>query len=266
MYTHVHTHTGALVFGCLPAELVQVARSGEDAESRVRAVADMQHVFESLQTGTDVLPHLQPLLSMLCALMQDVNLKVIVGAMECTGVLVRKLGWPVRNHVDLLVNKLAEVLGDSKIVVRQGAARLVNRLMHTLTPAPVLHILLKHLTAASWRVREEVINVVIVAVSTFMPDRFDFEQLTQLLVPALKDKRSRIKFVAIEALAVIANVVGTKQMWALLDQHTISEPVKQSIRERLQSSSELPAITDDGMVRPFPLAVALFFFFQRSTI
>ena len=88
--------------------------------------------------------------------------------------------------------------------------------MQTLTPSPVLELLVTYLSHKSWRVREELVNVVIIALSTFPRDQFDFAKLTNDLLPALRDSNARVKFVGVEAYAVIHNLVGAKQLRTLL--------------------------------------------------
>ncbi len=50
--------------------------------------------------------------------------------------------------------------------------------MQTLTPAPVIELLAAFLSHEVWRVREEIVNIIIMALSTFNRDQFDFGRLT----------------------------------------------------------------------------------------
>lgn len=57
--------------------------------------------------------------------------------------------------------------------------QLINKIMQTLSPAPVIQLLLDNLSNANWRVREEIVNIVILALSSFAPGEFDFALLTR---------------------------------------------------------------------------------------
>lgn len=58
-------------------------------------------------------------------------------------------------------------------------SQLIIKLMQTLTPAPVIDLLSPQLTHTSWRVREEIVNTVIIALSTFGRDQFDLPRLAR---------------------------------------------------------------------------------------
>ena len=120
--------------------------------------------------------------------------------------------------------------------------------MQAMTPTPVLEILMKSLTNSSWRVREEIINVVIVSMSIFPRQQFDFQQLVGDLAPALQDKKSRVKFVAIEAFAVIQNLNGEAALMSHLQSSNVSSATMDQLRRRFSAAQELPTVGGDGLV------------------
>ena len=77
------------------------------------------------------------------------------------GQLVHKIGWPMRSYLHQIMGHLVEMLSDTRVFMRQALTKLINRLMQSLTPTPVLDILLDRLDADSWRIREEIVQILI---------------------------------------------------------------------------------------------------------
>lgn len=67
----------------------------------------------------------------------------------------------MRSYLNQIMEHVVEMLSDTRVLLRQALAKLISRLMHCLTPMPVLDILLKKLTSDSWRIREEIVSILI---------------------------------------------------------------------------------------------------------
>eukprot|EP00049_Salpingoeca_infusionum_P002276 m.55344 g.55344 ORF g.55344 m.55344 type:complete len:1414 (+) comp11485_c0_seq1:246-4487(+) len=236
-----------LVHGFIPERIVLGLQDDADWQDRNAAIGELQTVAIQLESGASLVSHLPALMSFLVDLLRDKNMKVVVGTMQVLGQLITKVGWPFRSHLDVLLEQLVLLLGDTKIVIRQSNTKLISSLMHTLTPSPVLHALLVHMNSANWRIREEIINVVIIALSTFMPDHFDFAELVSALAKGLTDPKSRVKFVAIEAIAVVKHLIGQEQLMELLATYKLPQDTTKAILKRLEAANVLPSVSD-GMV------------------
>ena len=124
-------------------------------------------------------------MDLLISMLGDTNVQVTLKGLELLGALTHKAGWPIRSYADKMVSNAVDLLGDNKIVVRQAATMLINKMMHILSPAPILTIALPSLTHDNWRIREETINVVILALSSFPHNVLDIPRLVDALVPLL---------------------------------------------------------------------------------
>lgn len=120
--------------------------------------------------------------------------QVVTAALQLIGLIVGRVGWPVRTYLDSLMEQLISLLGDNKIIIRHSNIKLINKVMQTLTPGPVLEHLVSHLNHENWRVREEIVNIIILCVSSSpTPEKIDFELLVGSLLPRLADEKPRVK-------------------------------------------------------------------------
>lgn len=77
------------------------------------------------------------------------------------GQLVQKVGWPMRSYLNQIMGHLVDLLADTRVLLRQALTKLISRLMHCLTPTPVFDLLLERLTSDNWRIREEIVQILI---------------------------------------------------------------------------------------------------------
>eukprot|EP00730_Choanoeca_flexa_P001418 TRINITY_DN10627_c0_g2_i1.p1 TRINITY_DN10627_c0_g2~~TRINITY_DN10627_c0_g2_i1.p1 ORF type:complete len:1396 (+),score=186.15 TRINITY_DN10627_c0_g2_i1:135-4322(+) len=240
-----HPH---LAFGFLPAATHDVLEDANaPAEDRSSAITTLRASLQSLPDNALLLEYLQEILSFLIDLTSDTNLKVCMGAVDTIGQLTSRVGWPMRGHLDHLMTTLINMLGESKIVVRQCVTKVINKLMATLTPDPVLKKLASSVRHRSWRVREELTNIIILALSKYSPEQIDLPAIFKQLATLLTDRKSRVQYVAIEAMAVMQRVIGDEAMGKLLQTISLPERVGKSLIKRLENTAQLPAV-NDGVV------------------
>ena len=94
---------------------------------------------------------------------------------------------------------------------------------------------------------EEALNVVITALLTINHEEFDFGSMLGFLTSAVGNESQRTGSVALEAIAVVNKLTGTR-FPSLLSSCNVSERVQNKIIERVQNES-LPIITSDGTVQ-----------------
>jgi len=145
------------------------------------------------------------------------------------------------------MSTLINMLGESKIIVRQCVTKVINKLMQTLTPDPVLKKLGSSVRHRSWRVREELTNIIILALSTFPAAQIDVAGLFKQLATLMTDKKSRVQYVAMEAVAVLQQVVGELELDRMLQATTLPERTAKMLATRLENTARLPAV-NDGVV------------------
>lgn len=246
----------SLEFGFIPLSLLPSLQD-EDWGKRVQAVDDLRTIVYRLERTATILPHLSNLIAFLTGFLDDSNLKITLSILEIIGQLVFKVGWPIRPYLEQLLKYHVNMLGDSKVVLRQANVKLINKLMQTLTPGPVVEILMKSLDHSNWRVREEVVNVLILSLSTFPRHQFDFKQLVQELLPALDDGRKRVKYVVVEALAVIYNLIGEEGFFSYLDSSHVDVSTLKLLHDRFSVQGTVASQRQEGSLGAFSHSNAL---------
>ncbi|XP_064919079.1 TOG array regulator of axonemal microtubules protein 1 isoform X3 [Columba livia] len=247
-----------LKFGLLPPELHARLLDQEDYRSRTQAVEELKRaVGAASQAAVSAAPApgVLGLIGLLCALLDDSNFKVVLGALEVIHLLALRLGDRTQAFLTPLVSAAAKVLGDNKLAVRREYNRLLLRLMRTAGPQPVLRLLLQHeyLQHRNSRVREEVVNICIVALLTYPGEELDLAKLAFGLAPALLDGKRRVRHAAMEAFAVLASSMGpgkTGLLFKAVDAVELEENgdgVMHAVQARLARRT-LPKLVDQGFV------------------
>ncbi|XP_065695620.2 TOG array regulator of axonemal microtubules protein 1 isoform X2 [Patagioenas fasciata] len=247
-----------LKFGLLPPELHARLLDQEDYRSRTQAVEELKRVVGAASqaaVGSAPAPGLLGLIGLLCALLDDSNFKVVLGALEVIHLLALRLGDRVQAFLTPLVSAAAKVLGDNKLAVRREYNRLLLRLMRTAGPQPVLRLLLQqeYLQHKNSKVREEVVNICIVALLTYPGEELDLAKLAFGLAPALLDGKRRVRHAAMEAFAVLASSMGpgkTALLFKAVDAVELEENgdgVMHAVQARLARKT-LPKLVDQGFV------------------
>eukprot|EP01135_Chromosphaera_perkinsii_P001920 Nk52_evm69s212 gene=Nk52_evmTU69s212 len=215
--------------GILPSGLLSQLRDTTDWKARSLAVEKLQKIVNKLEDVRNVKKYVKGLLDLLGALLDDANFKIILTALQVIGDLVSKIGITVKPHLNFIVPKLVQKFGDNKMVIRQANMKVLNRLMHILSPKPVIAMLLPCLANQNWHVREEVVNVLISSTLTYEVHELDYEVIvSELLRRVLYDGRQRVKQVALEGLAVFNQKLGHKKMMSVLNSAMIDVKTNRS--------------------------------------
>ena len=200
-----------------------------------------------------LLPHLDHFLGILRELLNDSNFKVNLSCLQLFGVIIDKLGTRLEPVLELLVNVLGSKLGDNKNVMKQTNMQVFKNLMQNFSPKRILRFLKGHIKHRNSRVREETLNVIIASLLTFPSNKFDLTQLTSDVAPALTDPKSRVRHAALEAFAVISQVMGPNNLKPLVS--TVNEielnmggdGVMAAVQARF-ARRQLPKLNSDGLV------------------
>ena len=231
-------------FGCVPINTVTQLQDKSNWKVRAVAIEELLRTVQSLQHLGPVVPHLQAFVGWLTTLLTDPNFKISLTTLQIVGCMVETFGEHMRPCVPTMLPPLIEKLADNKIVVRQAILKVVKSLMRNLSPASCVNLLLANLSATNARIREEVINIVTVALITFPLSEFDVEVIVRNLVQAMGDAKPRVKSSAMGALTVLHDKIGGAM-------NTMLEALSEELYVELQTRFEqrhLPKINADGLV------------------
>jgi hypothetical protein len=198
-------------------------------------------------------PHLKHFLGVLKELLNDSNFKVNLSCLQLFGAIIDKLGTEIEPVLEQLVNVLGTKLGDNKNVMKQTNMQVFKKLMQNVSPRKVLGVLKGNIKHRNSRVREETLNLIIASLLTFPSNKFDLHQLTSDVSPALIDPKSRVRHAALEAFAVISQVLGPANSQPLvsavdnIELRMGGEGVMAAVQARF-ARRQLPKLNSDGLV------------------
>ncbi|XP_030340800.1 TOG array regulator of axonemal microtubules protein 1 isoform X2 [Strigops habroptila] len=253
-----HPGGTGLELGLLTPELHARLLDQEDYRNRTQAVEELKRVVEGAgQAAVTSMPapSILGFISLLCTLLGDFNFKVVLGALEVIYLLALRLDNQVKAFLIPLFSAATKVLGDSKLAIRQGYNRLLRWLMKAAGPQQVLDLLLQqeYRQHKNSKVREEVVNMCIVALLTYPSEELDLAKLAFELAPALVDNKHRVRHAAMEAFAVLASAMGpgkTTLLFKAVDAVELEDNgdgLMHAVQARL-ARKILPKLVDQGFV------------------
>ncbi|KAJ3370672.1 hypothetical protein GGF31_003986 [Allomyces arbusculus] len=239
----------ALVYSVLPQRAVDQLE--HDADWRVRSAA-IDQVCAALAPDIlrdrvpTLLPHVAPLLAFLGARLLDDHFKVVLTALQCLSAVVVALGPAVKPHLRTLLPLLLTQLGDSKSVLKQAVFRILVHLMTAVSPGAVLAVAMHFLNHDHPKIKEETVNVAILAMLKYPAAELDVSALVADLLPALRDPKPKVKYVAVEALAVLAARTSLDRVVKCLVNYDADDEMLCILRARA-ANTMLPTLAPDGV-------------------
>jgi len=225
LFTVVGQHSGAVGlsqakrFGIIPSRVVSVlSNNSDDVPARTRAVDELKILLDDPHNIHHIVPHFDGLVEFVGSLLDDQNIKVSSGAIDVFAALVRRLPRKlVALNADTLVTILCRRLGDTNGFSRESVTKIFIQLMHIASSASILNSLCAvGLSHRNDRVRQETINLVIVALLTFPSLDFDLPHIAKTVAIALIDERRPVRQAALECYAVLAQALGRSKRSVLM--------------------------------------------------
>jgi len=206
-------------FGIVPTNIFSVlSDDSDDVRARTQAVDELKVLFEDLHNDHLVVSHFDGLVEFVGSLLDDHNVKISSAAIDVFAALVRRLPRKVvASKAESLVVILCRRLGDTNGFSRESVTKIFVQLMHIASSASVLNSLcavgLSHRNA---RVRQETINLVIIALLTFPSTNFDLPHVAKTVAISLIDERRPVRQAALECFAVLAQALGRSRRSVLM--------------------------------------------------
>ena len=229
----------------VPARLLAELQDANNWRVRALAVEELQTIVKNVRDAQEMRPNLPQLMEFLMALLHDPNFKIEITALQTMGDLVSLVGPDMRSYYRTLMPQLQQKMGDNKTLVRQANAKVVVKMMHALGPDEILRTLLSDLSHDSWRVREEILTLTMLALLSFAQQRLDLDVVLDAVTPLLDDEKTKVKLTAIETMALLHSVMGVERFHAQLG------PLDGQVRRLLQvrlTQPQLPTLNADGLL------------------
>uniref|UniRef100_A0A1I7T5W8 TOG domain-containing protein n=1 Tax=Caenorhabditis tropicalis TaxID=1561998 RepID=A0A1I7T5W8_9PELO len=243
-----------LRYGIIPSVVCALIAEENDANQRIAGLEKMKQVVDQITTEeiSRLVPHLHSYLLMLSNVLEDLNFKVVVLALDIVRATAHHLKQHMEAHIQQFVNLVAKHFGNQKSVIKQIIMMTFMELFQNINPKTVGGCLRVYLENKNSRVREEVINIYTASLMTISPSKFNLQPLVNILVPMFHDPKKRVRLAAFEQLSVLAYLLNGKTeiiMKAVRDFEQdqkirgLVEAVTARIRRQL-----LPRIRYDGLI------------------
>jgi len=242
-------------FGIVPNSIVSIlSDSGSDLRARAHAVGELKMLIDDPQNSYLVVPHFDGFIEFVGQLLDDANFKVSSAAIDVLAALVQRLPKKViASKTDSLVTLLCRRLGDAK---RESVTKIFMQLMHIASSSSVLDSLCAiGISHRNTRVRQETINLVIIALLTFPSSDFNLPHLAKTVAISLIDERRSVRQAALECYAVLAQALGPSRRSILMANVSVVEArsgggsdLTDAVNARL-SNRQLPKQDSSGVVQ-----------------
>lgn len=153
----------ALEFSCVPYQVVKDLQDIGNWKARASAVEVLHEAVLGVKDKLILLPTLFKFFKFLTTLVADPNFKISLSTMRILQDLLNKLGTDVQPYLGIVLEPLIEKLGDRNELVRFAAIDVISTLMKILGPQPVINALGGAFLHSEWRVREQGLNVILLA-------------------------------------------------------------------------------------------------------
>jgi len=206
-------------FGIIPSNIVGILSDGScDFRARTRAVDELKLLIEDPHNVQLVVPHFDGFIEFVGELLDDDNFKVSSAAIDLFAALVKRLPKKtVALKAESLVVMLCRRLDGKNSFIHESVMKIFTHLMHVASSASVVDSLCAvGLSHRNERVRQETINLVIIALLTFPSSDFDLPHVAKTVAISLIDEKPPVRQAALECCAVLAQALGPSKRSLLM--------------------------------------------------
>jgi hypothetical protein len=182
-----------LQYGFIQINLLNQLRDSKNWTVRAAGIDELQRVVSALSNVAPAVPHLPALMELFAVLLGDQNFKISLTTLQILNQLVVKFGVSLEPALEVILPHLVGKLGDNKIVVKQGVMKFMRNVITHVNPRPVFLVVLGHAEDKHHKVREEVLNIVTVALALSGNEcEFDYAAIVVPLCRALYDVKNKV--------------------------------------------------------------------------
>lgn len=227
-------------------------QGGADVRSKLHGLAAVQGAIAAAGGAAAS----SKVLRLVACALEDANFTVLQGGLEVLEELVEQCGGDLGPHLDEVVGMLVPRLG-GKYAVRQSVMRTFLQLMVCVGLDPVLRkVMAEGSRHRSSRVREDTINVVLMALLKQPHGELDLLHIAMEIAPSLTDGRQRVRLAALECLALLSHALGAQALEGVVarveESYLASRPedacgLVAAFKVRV-ARNQLPSVNADGLV------------------
>lgn len=239
--------SNGLMFGFIPSNILCMLEDQTNWKNRAEAMEEIENLFFRITDLQRIEPHISVFCKYLLCLVDDKNFKISLSSLNLLNRILSLDG--ISRCLDLkpCINLVLSKLGDNKIAIRQAAASIYKRILYQASPNVLFPKLISGLASSNWHIREEVLNVIITAMLNPPKEPYDFLNLAPHIAKLLDDPKTKVRFVATEALVSAVKRCGLENVNRILEP-ILDESIYRKLQDRfsgneLQVRSEYSELT-----------------------
>ena len=238
-----------LEFGFIPSDLMVQLRDTENWRSRAAAIQELEGLISTTESFDPVMPYMAGFFRLLKELLEDTNFKVMQSTLSIIGALGTVPNITKRANIAQLIPSCIDKLGDNKIAIRQAAFRVFKIFIREIPARVLFPHFQEGLGSQNWHIREEVVQLLITAMLSALPNwEYDFLQVIPWVCRLLRDPKPKVKFAAVETLAVLAHLRGSETVLEAT-MELIDEDQNEALRSRFLQT-HLPILQEEFVEFP----------------
>ncbi|KAJ1566810.1 hypothetical protein HK096_000318, partial [Nowakowskiella sp. JEL0078] len=253
-YPHSHGFdSGEQPFDLVPASLIETLQNNSlDWKTRASAIESIQMNLQTLDFGRFVVlkPQIQSFIQFLAVLLRDPHFKIIFTSLQIIDEITDKIGSLIDPYLSILIPALIDQYSDPKSAVRHKISKILIKLMHECTPKPVISECMHFLSHEEKKVREELVNIIITSLLVFHDNhlqQFDIPGLIADLITPLHDHTAKVRYLAVEAYAVVSHFFSPERVLIMLKDYGIDLETVKLLKMRFMNP-EIPQLGLNGLV------------------
>nr|XP_019964582.1 PREDICTED: crescerin-1-like [Paralichthys olivaceus] len=205
-----------MIAGLISQELHKQLLDPKSYQSRTDGVKELKRVLSEVDIKSVPSDSVEDLINFLPRLLEDSNFQVMLGTLQVLNILIQRLDTSVEKYFKLLLLVAFKALGDARTITRVEYMKAFQRLMKTVAPQQVLDHLVSKLKHKNSRVREDVLNIIMVAMLTHPRRDFNIPKLCHEVAPYLADSKKKVRHAALELFAVFDSCLDTGKKQLLM--------------------------------------------------
>lgn len=222
-------------------------------QNRTNGVEELKHILSEVDMRSVPSGSIEEFINFLPRLLDDSNFKVLYGTLEVLNVLIQKLDTGVDKYFKQIVLVALKALGDTRTVTRNEYMNVFRQLMKTVAPQQILDLVIGNLKHKNSRVREDVLNIIMVAMLTLPRKDFNIPKLCFEVAPYLADSKRKVRHAALELFAVFDCCLDTGKKQPLMkavdmvELNEDAEGLMAAVQAR-RARHILPKLSSEGIV------------------
>uniref|UniRef100_A0A8C5N5T4 TOG domain-containing protein n=1 Tax=Gouania willdenowi TaxID=441366 RepID=A0A8C5N5T4_GOUWI len=219
--------------------------------NRTYGVEKLKRVLSEVDIKSVPCESIEEFINFLPGLLEDSNFKVMFSTLQVLNLLVQKLDTCANRYFERIILVSLKALGDPRTITKNEYLNVFRQLMKTVPPQRVLDLVIGYLKHKNPWVREDVLNVIMVAILSHPEIEFDIPKLCSEVAPCLVDNKRKVRHFAFELFALFDHCLGSGQKLPFIN--AVEKVEKNEDAEGLMAAVEarrarhaLPKLSSDG--------------------